>query len=391
MNKKLFISALLISLLEAYTYIGCYRDSGNRDLKGYSFSSNAMQIDDCAFMCKRKGFKYMGLQYSSYCFCGNDFGKYGKADNCNMPCNGNPNEICGGSWANSIYKLSTNSDDFFHKDPLAENWFKRWTIKTKDIQIAKIPNSNQKFGWRKKAMDIGDAMPPKYSKGAVLYLHPKSPQQPTILKTSLKVTSNNEIMKIRIAGNRNGDFALIVKVNGQEIFKQTVNGKKWHTYEISLERYLGQNINIEIDISANGWYYEYAFIDEISFETKKIQTSKKSKMTIKECGVYQDPEGKDYDPHKKANLNPYKMIILVSCKVYNIKKGTPLTGSWYFLNQTQEELISTKTFKITKDIKQDYITFIIQSDNMKRWPKGEYKVIISSNGKEYGKVNFNFK
>jgi hypothetical protein len=39
----------------------------------------------------------------SQCFCGNTYGAYGVSGNCKSLCNGASNEICGGSWANSVY------------------------------------------------------------------------------------------------------------------------------------------------------------------------------------------------------------------------------------------------------------------------------------------------
>ena len=40
---------------------------------------------------------------SSDCWCSNNYGKYGASKKCNMACTGNPNEICGGKMANSVY------------------------------------------------------------------------------------------------------------------------------------------------------------------------------------------------------------------------------------------------------------------------------------------------
>ena len=42
------------------------------------------------------------------CFCGNGFGKYGTKNEmlCNMPCPNDPNEVCGGPEANSIYLVN---------------------------------------------------------------------------------------------------------------------------------------------------------------------------------------------------------------------------------------------------------------------------------------------
>ncbi len=90
-------------------YLGCFRDQKNRDLSGYSFKSSKMTKQLCMNTCQQKGFSYAGLQYSQYCFCGNSYGRLGKADNCNMPCAGNKKETCGGGWANSVYRVEASS------------------------------------------------------------------------------------------------------------------------------------------------------------------------------------------------------------------------------------------------------------------------------------------
>ncbi|BAT72175.1 conserved hypothetical protein [Thermosulfidibacter takaii ABI70S6] len=105
-------------------YLGCFRDKGDpkglsgRDLNGFIFSSPSMTIYRCISLCADKGFKYAAVQYGSYCFCGNSYGKYGKAQNCNMLCSGNRKEICGGVWANSVYEAiiydsSTAGENFY--------------------------------------------------------------------------------------------------------------------------------------------------------------------------------------------------------------------------------------------------------------------------------------
>jgi len=103
-------------------YIGCYKEKGykakvvpsmkNRVLNGYTFGGN-MTVSKCTKVCSGKSFKYAAVQYANHCFCGNLYGKYGIASNCNMSCSGNKNETCGGAWANSVYELSTKvvSDD----------------------------------------------------------------------------------------------------------------------------------------------------------------------------------------------------------------------------------------------------------------------------------------
>ncbi len=95
-------------------YIGCFKDRGNpsgtqgRDLDGFMYGSKEMTPKMCIDICARKGFKYASVQYSSQCFCGNSYGKYGPANNCDMKCSGDPSKICGGFWANSVYRTHLN-------------------------------------------------------------------------------------------------------------------------------------------------------------------------------------------------------------------------------------------------------------------------------------------
>ena len=92
----------------AGTYVGCYNDTGNRVLNGYSTSSGNMTVESCVSTCGAQGFTYAGLQAGSSCFCGN--GRYnsaGQGNACNYTCSGNAGETCGGSWANSVYTANS--------------------------------------------------------------------------------------------------------------------------------------------------------------------------------------------------------------------------------------------------------------------------------------------
>jgi hypothetical protein len=86
--------------------LGCFKDNAvDRDLSGLMVSTNTMTTEQCITTCAEKGFTYAGTQYSSQCLCGNSYGKYGAANNCNMKCAGNQNQTCGGYSANSVYGL----------------------------------------------------------------------------------------------------------------------------------------------------------------------------------------------------------------------------------------------------------------------------------------------
>lgn len=85
--------------------LGCFKDDSKRDLDGHNFYDRNMTTELCVSTCRAKNFSHAGTQYASYCFCGNTFGKFGAANNCNAKCTGNRDETCGGTWANTVYKV----------------------------------------------------------------------------------------------------------------------------------------------------------------------------------------------------------------------------------------------------------------------------------------------
>jgi hypothetical protein len=91
-------------------YVGCYIDNDNRDLNGYNTSDNTMTPGQCLSICQQMNYKYYGVQFSSYCFCGDTYGKYGSVPytECNMTCAGDKALDCGASWRNSIYSVSAS-------------------------------------------------------------------------------------------------------------------------------------------------------------------------------------------------------------------------------------------------------------------------------------------
>lgn len=99
------VSAVPPSAGAGASYLGCFKDVGKRDLDGHTFYDNKMTTQLCVAACKKAGFAYAATQYAYHCFCGNKYGSAGPADNCNARCNGNKDETCGGTWANSVYKI----------------------------------------------------------------------------------------------------------------------------------------------------------------------------------------------------------------------------------------------------------------------------------------------
>ncbi len=83
--------------------IGCFKDTSAFDLNGYLERSPQNTPQRCIAICQARGFAYAGVQYGESCLCGNSYDAFGPADNCNMACTGDPNQICGGYNANNVF------------------------------------------------------------------------------------------------------------------------------------------------------------------------------------------------------------------------------------------------------------------------------------------------
>ncbi|CAG2201459.1 unnamed protein product [Mytilus edulis] len=86
-------------------YIGCYQDHSKRILPKAVLKDKSMTVQKCRQCCGKKGFKYAGVEYGIECFCGDVLrkNKKRKESDCKMPCSGNKQQICGGTWRISIY------------------------------------------------------------------------------------------------------------------------------------------------------------------------------------------------------------------------------------------------------------------------------------------------
>ncbi|KAI9648319.1 hypothetical protein NHQ30_002952 [Ciborinia camelliae] len=94
--------------ISGYKYAGCYADQEpNRSLSGIEFANlgvDAVSNTACVTYCSAKGFSVAGTEYGGQCFCGDSLPtKTLEASECNMACDGNGTETCGGGLALSVY------------------------------------------------------------------------------------------------------------------------------------------------------------------------------------------------------------------------------------------------------------------------------------------------
>eukprot|EP00775_Hariotina_reticulata_P011532 gene11532-11675_t len=98
-------------------YMGCYGDTNDRAFPAWLING-IVTVASCTKAAQDQGYRYFGLQNGEACFGGNDWAsvtKYGPRSNCNVSCNGNISEICGGYYAVSVYRVA-NTDWLSHVD-----------------------------------------------------------------------------------------------------------------------------------------------------------------------------------------------------------------------------------------------------------------------------------
>ncbi|KAJ9633336.1 hypothetical protein H2204_007053 [Knufia peltigerae] len=82
-----------------YRYAGCFKENNpGRQLQTNIYSGSLNTNEQCIQQCSAAGYIFAGTQYTQECWCGYNRPKQVVDDaNCNFPCTGNVNEVCGGN------------------------------------------------------------------------------------------------------------------------------------------------------------------------------------------------------------------------------------------------------------------------------------------------------
>lgn len=92
-------------------YIGCFLDSGTPPaLSGSSGTSTKLTVQVCLSFCRKRGYKFAGVEAGYACFCGHE-GDVRRSQpvssvECDQICFGKPSELCGGDGRIGIYNVS---------------------------------------------------------------------------------------------------------------------------------------------------------------------------------------------------------------------------------------------------------------------------------------------
>ena len=98
----------------------------------------------------------------------------------------------------------------------------------------------------------------------VIRTMPPSREKPCILKAPVSVRSGKKtVLKISAGRYPDGDWQLIVRASGQELFRSMVDASTakdgWLDRDVDLSRFAGQNVVVEVSNEATGWNYEHGF------------------------------------------------------------------------------------------------------------------------------------
>ncbi|KAL3421235.1 WSC domain-containing protein [Phlyctema vagabunda] len=107
------------SPVDGWAYTGCYADNtSSRVLTGIKFANvgqHAVTNTKCITYCAARGYSVAGTEYGGQCFCGNELKGSSLLDDakCNMACEGDAAETCGGSVSLTVYSAvnKTRRDD----------------------------------------------------------------------------------------------------------------------------------------------------------------------------------------------------------------------------------------------------------------------------------------
>lgn len=107
----------------------------------------------------------------------------------------------------------------------------------------------------------------------VIRTMPPSKEKPCALKTTVSVAKEKKtILNLSAGRYPEGDWQLIVRAAGQEVFRSMVDANTakegWLDKEVDLSRFAGQNIIVEVLNEATGWNYEHAFWQRLEIVEK---------------------------------------------------------------------------------------------------------------------------
>ncbi|KUJ22455.1 WSC-domain-containing protein, partial [Mollisia scopiformis] len=113
-------SASIYPAPTGWGYYGCYNETtlangteGQRALNGGVMEAlDQMTVPMCLAYCQSNAYAFAGLEYTRECYCASYLSALSSKlpdTSCDLPCEGNSTQICGGSLALSVYQTKTTT------------------------------------------------------------------------------------------------------------------------------------------------------------------------------------------------------------------------------------------------------------------------------------------
>ena len=104
----------------------------------------------------------------------------------------------------------------------------------------------------------------------ILVTHPLSREVPCVLSRGVEVRAGkNTWIEFTVNNHPRGDWKLIVRVNGAEVFAKSIEQSKWQKHRVELTKYGGRTVTLELENRATGWAFEAGYWDEIKVVEKE--------------------------------------------------------------------------------------------------------------------------
>ena len=137
----------------------------------------------------------------------------------------------------------------------------------------RLPADVEKFapGWKVKNWG-GQAMKPGLreewqGRSNVLLTHPRSREVPCVLSRRVEIpTGRKTALLFAVTNHPKGDWTLVVRVDGDEVLKKSVEDTKWKEFRIDLTKHAGETVNIELENRASDWAFEAAYWSRIELQ-----------------------------------------------------------------------------------------------------------------------------
>ncbi len=102
----------------------------------------------------------------------------------------------------------------------------------------------------------------------VVYVHPPSQETPAVVSRTMMLSNGNPCLFLKMASfDKGSDFLLSVLVNGKEIVPKrlicTPDNEPWRDITIPLFAWRGEEVRIEIVLTANNWWCEFPFFKRL--------------------------------------------------------------------------------------------------------------------------------